>query len=111
MNKSLELVSKNNLNVTIWTVESCGTDIYRIVDSASGLVIEYDPDRDEKTTIFTKKWKEKPCCIWEIRDNKDGTVNIFSNADISMALKQHRSKGVAVGKLLLKEGRWKLERQ
>lgn len=111
MNKSLELVSKHNLNVTIWTVESCGTNIYRIVDSASGLVIEYDPDRDEKTTLYTKKWKEKPCCIWEIKDNKDGTVSIFSNADISMALKQHRSKGVAVGKLLLKEGRWKLERQ
>ena len=111
MNKSLELVSKNNLNVTIWTVESCGTNIYRIVDSASGLVIEYDPDRDEKTTLYTKKWKEKPCCIWEIRDNKDGTVCIFSNADIELGLKPHRSKGVVVGKLLFKEGRWKLERQ
>ena len=111
MNKSLELVSKNNLNVTIWTVESCGTNIYRIVDSASGLVIEYDPDRDEKTILYTKKWKEKPCCIWEIRDNKDGTVCILSNADIAMALKPHHGKGVAVGKLLLKEGRWKLERQ
>lgn len=89
-----------------------------ITGSVAGSAFNYapkngfdDPDCDEKTTLYTKKWKEKPCCIWEIRDHKDGTVCILSNADIELGLKPHRSKGVAVGKFLLKEGRWKLERQ
>ena len=74
MNKSLELVSKNNLNVTIWTIESCGKNIYRIMDSASHLVIEYAPGQTSKTLLFVKRWKEAPSCIWEIRDKRDGTV-------------------------------------
>lgn len=111
LNKSLELVSKNNLNVAVWTIESCGTNIYRIVDTASGLVIEYDPASGSKTPLYIKKWKEKPACIWEIRDNRDGTVTLLSNADISVGLKPHKGKSVAVGKPMLKECRWILERQ
>ena len=98
MNRSLELVSKNNLNVTIWTIESCGKNIYRIMDSASHLVIEYAPGQTSKTLLFVKRWKEAPSCIWEIRDKRDGTVEIRSNADIELGLKYYHGNKVAVGK-------------
>ena len=110
MNKSLELVSKNNLHVAIWTIESCGPNIYRIVDSASGLVIEYDPSSGSTSTLYIKKWREKPSCIWEIRDNRDKTVSILSNADIEKGLKSSRGSKVVVGKTALKDSRWILER-
>lgn len=111
MNRSLELVSKNNLNVTIWTIESCGKDIYRIMDSASRLVIEYAPGQTSKTLLFVKRWREVPSCIWEIRDKRDGTVEIRSNADIELGLKYYHGNKVAVGKPnMFKEDNWLLER-
>ena len=111
MNKSLELVSKNNLNVTIWTIESCGKNIYRIMDSASHLVIEYAPGQTSKTLLFVKRWKEAPSCIWEIRDKRDGTVEIRSNADIELGLKYYHGNKVAVGKPnVFKDDNWILER-
>ncbi len=110
MNKSLELVSKNNLHATAWTIESCGHNIYRIVEKSSGLVVEYDPDRSSPNTIFIRRWKEKPSCIWEIRDNRDKTVSFLSNADIEKSLKTQHGKRVIVGKPNSKESRWILER-
>lgn len=110
MNKSLELVSKNNLNVTVWTVESCGPNIYRIVDTATGLVIQYDPAAGQKNLLYIKKWKEKPSCIWEIRDNRGGTVCLLSNADIAMGLKASHGKKVVMAKTRLKDSCWILER-
>ena len=111
MNRSLELVSKNNLNVTIWTIESCGKDIYRIMDSASRLVIEYAPGQTSKTLLFVKRWREVPSCIWEIHDKRDGTVEIRSNADIELGLKYYHGNKVAVGKPnMFKDDNWILER-
>lgn len=109
-NKSLELVSKNNLNVTIWTIESCGKNIYRIMDSESQLVIAYTPDQTSKTMLFVKRWKEDPSCIWEIRDKRDGTVEIRSNADIELGLKYYRGNSVVMGTPnLFKDDNWILE--
>ena len=110
MNKMLELVSRNNLNVSVWTVESCGPNIYRIVESATGLVIEYDPTSGNKTVLFVKKWKERPSCIWEIHENRDNTVCFLSNADIEKGLIISRSSKVGVGKTGKKDSRWILER-
>lgn len=109
-NKSLELVSKNNLNVTVWTIESCGENIYRIVDSESGFVIKYTPGSTNKNMLFVKKWKETAPCIWEIKDFRDGTVCLLSNADIEMGLKYHRRNKIVVGKTGLKDSKWILER-
>lgn len=110
-NKSLELISKNNINVTIWTIESCGKNIYRIMDSESRLVIEYTPGQTSKTMLFVKRWKETPSCIWEIRDKRDGTVEIRSNADIELGLKYYHGNGVALGKPnIFKDDNWILER-
>lgn len=110
-NKSLELVSKNNLNITIWTIESCGKDIYRIIDTESRLAICYTPGQDSKNMLFVKRWKEDPSFIWEIRDKRDGTVEIHSNADIELGLKYYRGSGVALGKPnMFKDDNWILEK-
>ena len=109
-NKSLELVSKNNPHATVWIIESCGKNIYRIVDSDSRLAIEYVPERTSRTLLFVKRWKESPSCIWEIRDRRDGTVEIRSNADVELGLKYYRGKKVVIGKPnLFKESGWILE--
>ena len=110
MNKSLELVSKNNLHVSTWTIESCGQNIYRLVEISSGLVVEYDPASGNTSILFVKKWKEKPSCIWEIRDNRDKTVSFLSNADIEKGLKTSRQKKVVVGRTGMKDSHWILER-
>lgn len=110
MNRTLELVSKNNLHVATWTVESCGPNIYRLVETSSGLVIEFDPASGNTTTLFVKKWREKPSCIWEIRENRDKTVSFLSNADVEKGLKCGRGNRVGVGKTGLKDSRWILER-
>lgn len=110
-NKSLELVSKNNLHATVWTIESCGKNIYRIANSDSRLVIEYIPEHTSKTLLFVKHWREVPSCIWEIRDIRDGTVEIISNADIELGLKYYHGNKVAVGKPnMFKDDNWLLER-
>ena len=92
-------------------IEACGKDIYRIMDSASHLVIEYAPGQTSKTLLFVKRWKEAPSCIWEIRDKRDGTVEIRSNADIELGLKYYHGNKVAVGKPnVFKDDNWILER-
>lgn len=46
-------------------------------------------------------------CIWEIRDRRDGTVEIRSNADVELGIKYYRGKKVVMGKPnLLKESGW-----
>jgi len=110
INRSLELVSINNPLATVWTIESCGVNIYRIVDPESGLVIEYAPGSTSKKLLFIRKWKEIPSCIWEIKEMRDGTVCLQSNADIDMCLKTHRGSKILVGKRGFKESRWILDR-
>ena len=110
LNGSLELVSKNNLHATVWTVESCGVNIYRIVDSESGLVIEYTPGSTSKSLLFVRKWKETASCIWEIQDRRDGTVCLLSNANIEICIRSNHKKKVVIGKSTLIGSRWILER-
>ena len=85
-------------------------NIYRIVDSASGLVIEYDPAAGTVFPLYVKKWREKASCIWEIRENRDNTVTLLSNAEVEKGLKSSRGNKVAVGKPGKKDSRWILER-
>ena len=68
------------------------------------------PEHTSKTLLFVKRWKESPSCIWEIRDRRDGNVEIRSNADIELGIKYYRGKKVVMGKPnLLKESGWILE--
>ena len=65
------------------------------------------PEHTSKTLLFVKRWKESPSCIWEIRDRRDGTVEIRSNADVELGTKYYRGKKVVMGKPnLLKESGW-----
>ena len=95
---------------TVWAVESCGVNIYRIVDSESGLVIEYTPGSTSESLLFVRKWKETASCIWEIKDRRDGTVCLLSNTNIEICLRSNHKKKVVIGKPTLIGSRWILER-
>ena len=54
---------------------------------------------------------ENPSFAWEIRDKRDGTVEIRNNADIELGLKYYCGSGVALGKPnMFKDDNWILEK-
>ena len=84
------------------------------VSEDAGITEENISEREALLEQYSLECKQElerlTSCIWEIRDNRDKTVSILSNADIEKGLKSSRGSKVVVGKTALKDSRWILER-
>lgn len=108
-NGKIELASKNKLDVTIWEIQSCGKDVYRIIDTSSSKTLVYDKNTG-KRTVFVKKWRKKAEHMWEIKEHRGGIVSIANCIDIDLVLKTSR-RGVELGKVgIAKNTKWILEK-